>query len=1048
MGVLFVDYHNARLFFELEIIIEKGNRMNTFFKLFIIKTKEMKSILLYGYGMLDTGEVREWKSGQISKKLKLYKLTCVLDEENVKKFEDSLLGEEEIIIADNFRIHPGFIKRPEIIALPKQEWGVNNGSIIKTLSTVIEFWNLNKVLLVQELQDIFADEEARKQREMIHDVLAELSNETGLCFLEDSSERLGNIEIYIPGKWASKFNYGINKESDNNTGNIKIKNVYIRNKDTIDFDVLVHCILKNSERCILNQIKEMKSEISEIQFEPAEPVSEVFVEIWNKENGELIYVSGAPIMRQLVLKTSLKNNTRFIFNDQWTDKLEKTFGGNKEKNKKLNEVKTVKYEYAPMVSKIGNFKDDPWHEAASLGKRLIEPYKYDQIKGAFCKKKNGGEGEIDSYFKIMEYLNQSLVKNVIIFDPYFSIISIQKILSRITNIKLKLEIITSLKKKDSDKNINTKEAKDEESVDKAKSFLNKNANIIHQSLRIINVTHNGKTAIHDRYLLRMFEDGRIDGFLLSNSLNSAGQNFSFVVAPMDTEVTYDVLEYVNEIKNSVMQRNKPKNERLQCEILWDTLESKYEKETTELVLIKKWELDMKKNYSNNEFLDLNSLFYDGWNFVKEIAEECILKISWYLYYSVVYSVEDLINYWKKQNFNIDNILQMCVQLAIKLEKEEEQYEELNLNKKNSELYIYRSALYIEKREQVKIYPKILMRDGIHVFYKINGFVSTLYEVIYELSHKELVGIMEKAHSPMAMEILWQKIYSNNSVDFELYQKMLSSNLVWVREWAMFNFSEKLINNIKANKDSTDIDNNFFENNKTISIYQYANCIEEIAFEIHYSKNNSKTDLEYIQRLETIKKEIIKKEGTLLSEDLDINQNMFFSLLNSSNKEVYCKIVANILNEVNNTKKEKILLWQLINLMNDKWKNEEITFYKEDFIITSYAAQASFYYWNNNIEDIFRELQINEKNLYKAIEPGIKDIHYSEWNNAVLKVLWQLLYLINYLEILKENQSNNLNDIQKICNKINTLSKIKNQCEDWFDSCGLANAVFSNLNKVV
>lgn len=1022
--------------------------MNTFFKLFIIKTNEETDILLYGYGMLDTSEVREWRSGQISKKLKLYKLTCVMDEENVKKFEDSLLGQDEIVIANNFRIHTGFIKRPSIIGLPKQEWGVNNGSIIKSLSTVIEFWNLNKVLLIQELQNIFVNKEARKQREMIHDVLAEVSKETGLCFLEDSSDRLGNIEIYIPSKWASDFDYGINKEDNINSENSKIKNVYIRKKDTIDFDVLVHCILKNSERCILNQIKEMKSEISEMLFEPAEPVSEIFVEIWNKVNGELIYVSGASLMRQMVLQMSLMNNTRFIINDQWTDKLEKTFGGNEEKNKKLNEVKTVKFEYAPMVSKIGSFKDDPWHEAASLGKKLIEPYKYEQMKGAFCKKKNGGEGEIDSYFKISEYLNQSGVKNVIIFDPYFSIISMQKILSRITNIKLKLEIITSLNNINPDKNIDTEEAKDDKYLDNVKLFLERNANIIHHSLRIINVTHNGKTAIHDRYLLRMFEDGRIDGFLLSNSLNSAGQNFSFVVARMDTEVTYDVLEYVNEIKDPAIQKSKPKNEKLQCEILWDTFESKYEKEISDLVPIKKWELDMKKNYSNNEYLDLDILFTDGWNLVEEISEECILKICWYLYYSDVYSVEDLINYWKKQNINIDSILQMCVQLAIKLEKEEEQYEELNINKRNSELYTYRNALYIEKREQVKIYPEYLMRDGCHVFYQTNGFVLTLYEVIYELSHKELVCIMENAHSPKAMEILWRKLYWNDIVDFEIYQQMLCSNLIWVREWAIFYFTKKLIDNVKADKEGTDRGNSFFDKHKIVSIYQYANCIEQIAFTIYYFKNNTKIDLDYIQRLEATKKEFIIKTGNLLSGELDIDHNVFFSFLKCSNKEVYCKIVADILNEVKNKKEEDILLLQLINLMKDKWNNEEFTFFKEDFIITSYAAQASFYYWDNNIEDIFRELQINEKNLYKAIEPGIKDIHYDEWNKAVLKVLWQLLYLIYYLDILKEKQGNNLEVVQKIHNKINTLSKIEKQCEDWYDSSGLANTVFDKLNKVV
>ncbi|WP_447409811.1 hypothetical protein [Clostridium perfringens] len=39
-------------------------------------------------------------------------------------------------------------------------------------------------------------------------------------------------------------------------------------------------------------------------------------------------------------------------------------------------------------------------------------------------------------------------------------------------------------------------------------------------------------------------------------MNSAGQNYSFVIAPMDKEVIYNVLEYVNEIKNEEIQKRK------------------------------------------------------------------------------------------------------------------------------------------------------------------------------------------------------------------------------------------------------------------------------------------------------------------------------------------------------------------------------------------------------------------------------------------------------------------------------------------------------------
>ena len=301
--------------------------------------------------------------------------------------------------------------------------------------------------------------------------------------------------------------------------------------------------------------------------------------------------------------------------------------------------------------------------------------------------------------------------------------------------------------------------------------MKKNEDIIHKYLRIINITQNGKTAIHDRYLLRLLSDGSMDGYLLSNSLNSAGQNYSFVIAPMDKEVVYSVLEYVNEIKDNEIQKKKNKKERLSIETLWDTYDEEYKKEVNKIISTKSWELYMKNNYSDGQCLELKNIFYREWDSTKEKAKENILKLCWYLHHSNDEKIrKDLNEFINKVDKN--RIFDICNEIALELEEEEKQYEENDLNSKMSEVYTYRNALYKDKQDSVKINAQYLMRYPIYEVYTVNNYLSCLYEIVYGIEPKKLVDIMENAHSPKALQILLFKMIFNNDINLDIYNSIL------------------------------------------------------------------------------------------------------------------------------------------------------------------------------------------------------------------------------------------------------------------------------------
>ena len=128
------------------------------------------------------------------------------------------------------------------------------------------------------------------------------------------------------------------------------------------------------------------------------------------------------------------------------------------------------------------------------------------------------DGEIQSFIKILEYMNHSSVKNVIIADPFFSITAASKILARIPNRGIQIEVITSL----CEINPDNGEVEGQNQSQKFQEFLEKNTHILHPKLLVWNLKRGGKQVFHDRYLIRYHENGKIDGFLLSNSLNSMG----------------------------------------------------------------------------------------------------------------------------------------------------------------------------------------------------------------------------------------------------------------------------------------------------------------------------------------------------------------------------------------------------------------------------------------------------------------------------------------------------------------------------------------------
>lgn len=1008
--------------------------MNIYIRLFLLKRENQPFRLLYGYGLPDeVNEVRGWKKRELGKRLGIYEATCVMSEEKCTEWKEELKN-EEICLKEEMILEGNLTERPQTIFYPKNEAQDRQESLIKSLATVEEYWNLNKAALFEDLETKYKNAEARTCREKIHKVLSLISAETSLDFLGGAAERLGNIEFYHPIPQSGQFEWEMEKIEDEETFEQEARKVVLSKKVKQPKKLIVNCVLENAGRCILNQTAEWGTEEDTLAFEAAEAVSAVQISIWGQA-GDLIYYKKTTLMRCIQISGNIISNIHYLLNDSWTKHLRKTFGGYKEK---LETVEKIQKKTEPIVSKIGGFSKDPWHTAGEDAGLLVDKYAYQKGKGAFCKKVAEGECEIDSFCKIADYLNDDSVAEAIIVDPYFSVYAMEKVLSRITNTGLKLKIVTSLSVTNPDEE--GAAAKQPDYLAKVKRFLSRNYQMLHSKVQILNVTHENNTAIHDRYLLQLKKDGTMEGYLLSNSINSAGKNYSFVIASMDKEVTYEVLEYVQEITDEEYQKKQSKQKRLNIETLWDTLEHKFEPEE-EKVQEKPWETEMKAVYQQESLLDLEYFFKEGWQETEEEAETNLLRLCWYMYYTEKIKPKDCLQWLRQRGTDLQKLLETGMRAAAKLEQEEALWEERK--KRHSEAYQYRTALDVGKQEQIKINEAYIFRCFPHIFYERNGYLSKLYRLLFMINPERMISFMEEIHAPLLFEILINEM-TGNEYRIDIYRSLQKSNLRWLSNFSYYYFWEVFRRRLRRGEELLEKGvEQELEKTPLEAVFQYACWLENLTFLSEQQKGQKRRSPEQ----EKIMEESIchgfekLRENMEKAECAEESRENFFRLFVGADQKVNSNNVVRLWQALENEDwKRRLEEWGVEQLRN-KWKGKDIFYSHTDYDMTNCAAYMALQYWGEDIGKMCAELVLDERALQDAVCPGKYDINYEVWKGSVQKVLHQLLFLKYYCRYWKQVKSVEQEAYLELLKLRKNLGKVKSQCEKWYDNGGLISAVF-------
>jgi len=949
--------------------------MNYFFKLIFIDNDPLE--LIYGFCAPTKNNTYDWNIKILDKKKKIIKCFSILNEQEKDNFISNIINKVAFKMKDKCFV-PDLYCRPSVFSNIS---GTNTekGVPVSSLSVLDEYWNLDKSKLMKNIKEQCCKTNGKalfKDMQCIFDIL---KFECGID-LASSGERLGNFEHYTPCEYADLFEIKSDKENG----------LIIKKKYKINDELIVNCKAENEGRWISDEIKHFPSHEDTLVFTASEVISHYKISIWNSKHGNLKYAKESTFMLEIIISGSMIGSTKQI-KDPWTEELHKSSSN---LNKEIRKIETTK-----VVNGFGDIHSvapnlSPCRNANQEGKQLCSPYKKHIELGAFIPKTSDKKGEIDSFLKVKELIDNPIVEKAVLADPYFSVKSAMKILSRISSGDTGLEILMSLSTTDPDTT-----SKNDDIINDVASFIYKNRNMLHNKLIIKNILRNNNQAFHDRVLIRYLKDGRIDGFLLSNSLNSAGQFFPYIIAPLETIVCLETAEYLQNISSQEYQKNVSKNERLDIKVLTD-----YKQPIQKQIIQREHQYVLPGFLSGEDKLeeaiskciklgffeekDTSESFTTNRDSLGEIAEIIFKKMNenpalaltalgetMYHSYS---SEEEMSNSIEKIPGARENFIKSIHDFAEDVEKDEE-HSKKNIN--DTQFSYWAIMTGNAKEGSMK---HMLECEG-RVFYK-KGYWSCLYRLLLILDINEFFKALQKLNSPMMLHVLIEHL-ALWDFNVELYKLMHTTRWEWMSELG----AHYLWKNIEIK--NMGFDSNLYCISLEQKLIQLAYIISDAAFSYRmiYDKPNKSQETERIYNVlcqsidslvtlcnsKNISEEVLKSSLDKVTElDKTSKANILYSIAqNLSCSTIKHYVLDRIISEYFDAKKD-------------------LPFSAKDRAYSEIVVESFILRYDVEHEKIIKGL-LHWNEFYNYIEPYLKDRNYDLWNKSWYTISWEFAFLTEY-----------------------------------------------------
>lgn len=938
--------------------MEKENR---FIKLLLFSASKKENVLIYGFSAATKQEPYAWKQRKVPK-TKQSICTAILTFDEAEKFESGLTEQGILLTGTMSFPSPELIVRPIVLSNDGHE---EEPGPISDFMYLTELWNVRKEETFQKIKDALHTDGKELYRD-VQSLLAWALQECGVDLLKHGY-RFGNFEHFQRPSGYGNFEIVTHKE-------LGLKKTTIKKKTVFSKELIVNCCAEHRGRWLINQTKIFLPEEDSLEFTAQEPMSRTAVQIWDPESGKLIFSDELALMMELSIGTNYSSSTHQI-RDPWTEKLLTSASNRSEVIE--NQIESVTRSTPDRTITIRSDTQNVIDTAIEAGNKLFARYQRERCRGAFIPN-TGKDGEINSFLKVREYIEQRSVKRVMIADPYFSVQAAVKLLTRIPRTDVRIDVVTCLGMTDPDTG-------EESDICAAyRKFLTDHAGILHSNLSVCNLRKGNKPVFHDRYLIRYHDNGTIDGFLLSNSLNAMGQAYPFVIAPMEREVCLEVCDYMNGICDPAVQEKQKKGERIICDVLFDSdVKPAPPAKTTQApslssVWLSPWyDKDFRRSITKDELSAAVTAVWNHWESEKENVCRVFGELGATTY---PWSARELAETLQDIGGDTDAFLTKFSAMA----REKEQLIRHDRKGVHSPEYTLWALLNNHAEPSRQGFHLVFEQAG-HIWYSEENWLRGGYWLMLELDPASFIALLEETKSPLMFDVLAARMLFYPWSE-TLYHAALKADILCVHL-----LSAQWIFHLLAEKELPDnqVCERIMKLIPEVRIIQAVYLLSQITFHMRVSHKENPSQAQW----EPLRERLLNCAAADLPLCSEEKRKTARYWLYDCEDCSYCKLHLDLAERVGDCSIKNELLQEAVNIMQRSLLDCS---YRKDVSkhIELYLYGMALLYGETAEKEILGKI-VDWGTFETAAEPELENYAHDRWYRARIRAERQMLLLYAY-----------------------------------------------------
>lgn len=366
-----------------------------------------------------------------------------------------------------------------------------------------------------------------------------LENETGINFSGSQRARLGNIEWFkipfgtIYGQSKIKWDTIRTKIAHRTISSKEVKlechdleiGKYAVNVRFVNANAIISDTLKTFEI-----VTEKENYVS--SFMADDEISSVSIKVWNIDDTsihQLVYEEHAHLMREMSISMNVNPVTYRVESDR-IKRIEKQ---NPLVGLKLKEVTRVN-QGSHSQNKINIKNTDPWRNYINEVKhRTTDNIDKNQCESYFFEKGSTGDIKFIEWVQSLSSNSKESINTLYIIDPYID----NEVFSLLVYIPSTSYVLLT--------NTEKKEDKEQRLI----GYARRTEKTLHDKIELYDFKDNNKR-LHDRYIIIEYKSKKLEGYNLSNSIQSGSINYPLLVTKICNDTLDTILVWLHDTTNS------------------------------------------------------------------------------------------------------------------------------------------------------------------------------------------------------------------------------------------------------------------------------------------------------------------------------------------------------------------------------------------------------------------------------------------------------------------------------------------------------------------